>query len=413
MSFVADFHIHSKYSRATSPDMDLEHVAENARRKGLALMGSGDFTHPKWLAELRAKLTPLGAGGNGLFEYGGVTWILTTEVNNIYSKNGKGRRVHNILFAPSLEVVEEINKQLARYGSLDVDGRPILSFPCSRMAELLRKISHQVCVIPGHAWTPHYSVFGANSGFDSLEECFEDETPNIFAIETGLSSDPLMNWRLSRLDKVALISNSDAHSPAKLGREANVFDCELSYGGVMETIRSRDRGKFLMTYEFFPEEGKYHWDGHRDCGIVLPPQEAIRGGNLCPSCGKKLTIGVAHRVEELADRPEDYRPDHAIPFKHLVPLDEIISAALGVGTGSETVARPCEALVKDFGTEFDVLLKTSKEEIASCAGAKVAEAVIRVRKGQVKVDPGYDGVYGKIRLFDQVEKAEESQLGLF
>jgi len=410
MPFVADFHIHSKYSRATSQDMDLEHVVQSARNKGIGLLGSGDFTHPKWLAELKAKFTLLGVG---LYEYGGISWILTSEVNNIYSKNGKGRRVHNILFAPSLEVVEEINKQLSRYGALDVDGRPILSFPCSRMAELLRKISTQIAVIPGHAWTPHYSVFGANSGFNSLEECFEDETPHIFAIETGLSSDPLMNWRLSKLDRIALVSNSDAHSPAKLGREANVFDCELSYQGILEAIRTKDKSKFLMTYEFFPEEGKYHYDGHRNCGIVLPPQEAVRAKNLCPACGRKLTIGVAHRVEELADRPEDYHPENAIPFKHLVPLDEILSAALSVGTGTETVARQYEALIRDFGSEFEVLLKTSKEEISSCAGTKVAEAVVRVRKGQVKVDPGYDGVYGKIRLFDSEEKSEKSQLGLF
>ena len=420
MPFVADFHIHSKYSRATSPDMDLEHMARGARRKGIALLGTGDFTHPRWLAELRAKLTPLGApinpgqaGGAGLYEYEGVTWMLTSEVNNIYSKNGKGRRVHNILFAPSLAVVEEIAKQLARYGSLDVDGRPILSFPCSRMAELLRKISPEIAIVPGHAWTPHYSVFGANSGFDSLEECFEDETGHIFAIETGLSSDPLMNWRLSRLDPIALISNSDAHSPAKLGREANVFECGMSYEEIMEAIRTKDRAKFLMTYEFFPEEGKYHWDGHRDCGIVLSPEEALRGKNLCPACGRKLTIGVAHRVEELADRSLDYHPDGAIPFKHLVPLDEILSAALSVGTGSEAVARPYQTLVRDFGSEFEVLLRTSKDEIASCAGPKVAEAVMRVRRGQVKVDPGYDGVYGKVRLFDAEEKAEKSQLGLF
>ncbi len=408
--FVADFHIHSRYSRATSPDMDLEHVAESARRKGIALVGSGDFTHPKWLAELKAKLAPL---GNGLFEYEGVTWILTSEVNNIYSKNGKGRRVHNLLFVPSFDAGEEIAKQLARYGSLDVDGRPILSFPCSRMAELLRKISPEIAIVPGHAWTPHYSVFGANSGFDSLEECFEDETPHVFAIETGLSSDPPMNWRLSALDRLALLSNSDAHSPAKLGREANVFACGMSYEEIMEAIRSKDKTRFLMTYEFFPEEGKYHWDGHRDCGIVLSPPEALRGKNLCPACGRKLTIGVAHRVEELADRPEDYHPDGAIPYKHLVSLDEIISAALAVGTGSEAVARQYKALVRDFGTEFEVLLRTTKEEIASCAGAKIAEAVMRVRKGQVKVDPGYDGVYGKIRLFDQEGKAGESQLGLF
>jgi len=413
MPFVADFHIHSKYSRATSPNMDLEHLARSARRKGIALLGSGDFTHPQWLAELRAKLTPLGAGGNGLYEYGGVTWILTSEVNNIYTKSGKGRRVHNILFAPSLDTVEEVNRQLTRYGALDVDGRPILSFPCSRMAELLRKISPEIAIVPGHAWTPHYSVFGANSGFDSLEECFEDETGRIFAIETGLSSDPVMNWRLSKLDGITLLSNSDAHSPAKLGREANVFECEMSYAAILEAIRTKDKAKFLMTYEFFPEEGKYHYDGHRDCGIVLSPQEALRGKNLCPVCGRKVTIGVAHRVEELADRPLDYHPENAIPFKHLVPLDEIISAALAVGTGSEAVARQYEALVKDFGTEFEVLLKTTREEIASCAGAKIAEAVVKVRKGQVKVDPGYDGVYGKIRLFDAAEKAEESQLGLF
>jgi uncharacterized protein (TIGR00375 family) len=309
--------------------------------------------------------------------------------------------------------VDEIVKHFSRFGSLEVDGRPILSFFCSRMAELLRKISPQIAIVPGHAWTPHYSVFGANSGFDSLEECFEDEAQHVFAIETGLSSNPAMNWRLSALDKIALLSNSDAHSPAKLGREANVFECEMSYPAILGAVRSKDRSRFLMTYEFFPEEGKYHYDGHRDCGVVLPPAEAIKGKNLCPGCGRKLTIGVAHRVEELADRPEDYHPDHAIPFKHMVPLDEIISAALGMGTGSDAVARQYEALVRDFATELDVLIKVSKEEIASCAGAKIAEAVMRVRKGQVKVDPGYDGVYGKVHLFDQEAKAEEAQLGLF
>jgi uncharacterized protein (TIGR00375 family) len=314
--------------------MEVETLALWAKKKGIALLGTGDFTHPTYFAELRAKLEPL---GNGLFrlkkEDRGIHYILSTEVSNIYTQAGKVRRIHNLIFAPSFEVAEGIRAKLGNLGKLSSDGRPIFGFAAKELVKMVFDISPNCLIIPAHVWTPWFSVFGANSGFDSIEECFGEMASHIHVVETGLSSDPEMNWRLSALDSITLISNSDAHSPSRLGREANAFDCPLDYEEIAEALRTKDRKKLLFTIEFFPEEGKYHYDGHRQCDVVLPPSEAKARQNLCPVCQKRLTVGVMHRVEELADRPEGFIPRNAIPSIHLIPLEEIIAAALGVGWG--------------------------------------------------------------------------------
>ncbi len=398
MKFYADFHIHSRYSRATSPEMDLDHIAEWAKYKGLGLVGTGDFTHPAWFRELKLKLEPR---GNGLFHYKGVDFILTAEVSNIFSKNGRTRKIHNLVFAPSLEAAGEVNRRLRSHASLEVDGRPILPIYASRLVELVLKADPANFVVPAHIWTPHFSLFGSNSGFDAIEECYEDQTEHIFALETGLSSDPPMNWRLSALDRFSLISNSDCHSPAKLGREANAFDCELDYAAVREALRAKDRSKFLYTIEFFPEEGKYHYDGHKPCAVRMTPAECKRHKNLCPKCGKKATVGVLHRVDDLADRPEDEAPAGAIPCKHLIPLEEIIAAAKDMGTGTQTVLREYHKLITTFGSEFSILLETPESELVTATDRRIAEGIMRVRAGRVRVLPGYDGEYGEIRVFEE------------
>jgi len=410
MRFIADFHIHSKYSRATSPDMDLEHIAEWAQFKGLGLLGSGDFTHPAWLKELRFKLEPR---DNGIFHYRGLDFLLTAEVCNIFTKDGKSRKVHNIIFAPSFEVVETINRQLKRYSDLSMDGRPIVTLYDSRLVEMIRDVSPDCMVIPAHIWTPHFSLFGANFGFDSLEECYEDQTEHIHVMETGLSSDPAMNWRLTRLDKHSLISNSDAHSPSKLGREANVFDCDMDYKVICQALKRQDISRFLYTIEYFPEEGKYFHDGHRKCFSRLSPKESIENDNKCPVCGKKLTIGVMHRIEELADRPSGVKPSNAIPFRHLVPLEEIIAMAFGMGLGTQAVMQEYHKLIKAFGNEFTVLLEATKAELNEGTTNKIADGIVRVRQGKVNIIPGYDGEFGKLNIFDgdrrQSHKADEQE----
>src|SRR5512136_345672 len=357
MRFIADFHIHSKFSRATSKDMEVEILGRWAKKKGIALLGTGDFTHPTYFAELRSKLEPL---GNGLFRLKkgdqGIQYILTAEVSNIYSQDGKVRRIHTLLFAPGFEAVEAIQSKLGNLGKLSSDGRPIFTFSAKELAKMILNISGDCLVIPAHAWTPWFSIFGANSGFDSIEECFGELSPHIHAIETGLSSDPEMNWRLSALDSITLISNSDAHSPNRLGREANAFDCELDYREIAETIRKKDRKKLLFTIEFFPEEGKYHYDGHRDCGVIFSPSKTKANQYLCPSCHKKLTVGVLHRVEELADRPEGFIPKNAIPSIHLIPLEEIVAEALGVRVGTKSEEAEYERLIDKGGSEFQILL---------------------------------------------------------
>jgi len=413
MRFIADFHIHSKYSRATSKDMEVESLAQWAKKKGITLLGTGDFTHPTYYAELRSKLEPI---GNGLFRLRkndlGVYYILTTEVSNIYNQAGKVRRIHNIIFAPSLEVVENINSKLGNFGKLSSDGRPIFGFSAKDLVKMILDISPDCLVVPAHAWTPWFSIFGANSGYDSIEECFGEMSKYIYVIETGLSSDPEMNWRLSLLDGITLISNSDAHSPNRIGREANVFNCSLDYREIVEALKNKDRKKFLFTIEFFPEEGKYHFDGHRNCGVIFSPSQTRMHNYICPNCNKKLTIGVMHRVEELSDRPEGYVPKNAIPSIHLIPLEEIIAEAMGYKVGTKAVEMEYDKLIEKGGSEFQILLDLSPDELKSFVPPRILEGIIRMRQGKVSIIPGHDGVYGKISLFPEKEEMK-GQMKLF
>ena len=409
--FVADFHIHSKYSRATSKNMDVPNLAKWARCKGVTLLGSGDFTHHLWLEELRHYLQPLPE--KGLFIYNGVYFILSVEVSNIFSQNGKVYRVHNVIMAPSLQMVREINRMLSFHGNLSSDGRPILGISCKQLAKELFDISDDIMFIPAHIWTPWFSVFGSNSGFNSLEEAFGEYADKITALETGLSSDPPMNWRLSALDKYSLVSNSDAHSPSRIGREANVFDCELNYWEIKKVLETKDAGKFLYTIEFFPEEGKYHYDGHRNCNIRLHPKDTKKYNGLCPVCGKPLTKGVLYRVDELADRPEGFIPEGAAGYKSLVPLDEIIAETKGMDKKSKTVEREYFSLISEFGSEFDILVNVPKEELFSKMPLRVAEGIKRVRDRQLEILPGFDGEYGMIKIFNEGDRREKRQMTLF
>jgi len=407
MEFVADFHIHSRYSRATSKEMNLETLEKWAGIKGIKILGTGDFTHPQWIKELKEKLEPV---ESGLFKLknsnSDVRFLLTTEVSCIYSKKGKVRKIHIIIFAPFLNIVEKINTRLAWIGNLNADGRPILGLDAKELLKIVLNVSEDCLIVPAHIWTPWFSLFGSKSGFDSIEECFEEYSKYIFAAETGLSSDPAMNWRLSALDRITLISNSDSHSPAKIGREANVFDTEISYYEMAKAIKEKDSKKLLYTIEFFPEEGKYHYDGHRLCGISFSPKESNKYNNLCPHCGKPLTIGVLNRVEQLADRPEGFKPQNSIPFKRLIPLEEIIADALNVLPGTMQVEREYKNLIKNFVNEFNVLLKTKKEDLEKVTMPKIVEGIIKTREGKVFIEPGYDGVYGKIKIFSQAEEKE-------
>lgn len=405
--FIADFHIHSKYSRATSKEMDIEHLVRWAKLKGIDLLGTGDWTHHLWLEELKNKLEPL---NNGLFIYQGVRFILTTEVNNIYFKYGRNRRIHNLIFAPSFRVVDEVNSVLSSYGNLAADGRPTLGLGSAELARIVFDICPDCFLVPAHAWTPWFGLFGSQTGFDKIEECFDKETPNIYALETGLSSDPAMNWRWSELDRFALISNSDAHSPNRLGREANVFDCKMDYYEIIDALKKKDNRRFLSTIEFFPQEGKYHFDGHRNCNICFSPSETKARGNICPKCGKPLTVGVMNRVEQLADRPENFQPEGAIPFKSLIPLDEIIADAHNTGKETVGVQREYLSLTQGFGNEFNILLSMPEEQIKKELPQRIGEGIIKIRKGEVDIRPGYDGEYGRIKIFSEREKKKQMSL---
>jgi uncharacterized protein (TIGR00375 family) len=411
---IADFHIHSKYSRATSREMDVTVLDKWAKIKGIDLLGTGDFTHPVYFAELREKLEPT---GNGLFRLKGqsdsVHFMLTTELNHIYSDKGKTRRVHMMVFAPSFQVVEKIIASLSGWGKLASDGRPILKFSIKQLVKMVLDISDACMLIPAHIWTPWYSLFGDQSGYDSMEEAFGEWAPHIHAVETGLSSDPAMNWRLSALDHVALISNSDAHSPSKLGREANLFDCEMDYQAITDVLRTKDRRRFLKTIEFFPEEGKYHYDGHRNCDVLFSPKETKAHQGTCPVCGRPVTVGVMNRVETLADRAEGFSPDQPIPFIRLVPLQEIIAEALGLGTETTGVVREYERLIEKGGSEFHILLDLPNEELATFVPGKILEGILRVHDGNVHIRPGYDGLYGEVKIFGEEENGEGSQMALF
>jgi uncharacterized protein (TIGR00375 family) len=388
--------------------MCIEEIARFAKIKGLNLVGTGDFTHPTWFKELRGSLVP--ESETSLYkpakDVGStVRFMVTTEVSTIFPYKNEYKKVHHIILSPSLETAAQINDRLSKYGNLASDGRPTLSVDAAHLVEEVMEVSAENMVFPAHAWTPWFSVFGAFSGFDSMEECYQDMTKHIHALETGLSSDPPMNWRLSRLDRFTLVSNSDSHSfwPWRIGREANVFEMEKpSYKEVTEAIRLKDARRFKFTIETDPAYGKYHWTGHRNCHVSLSSQGAAKLGNVCPVCRRKLTKGVEQRVEELADRPENFKPDDAIGFKHLLPLSEIIAAVLGVDSPSvQKVWSIYNPLVEKFTDEYTVLIDVSKEDLSRVAGEEIAEAVVRVREGRAHVVPGYDGVYGQLILKEQ------------
>ena len=389
--------------------MEVKTLAQHARLKGVSLLGTGDITHHLWLEELKDSLKD---SGNGLFEYAGVNFILTGEISSIYSKAGRVRKIHNIIFAPSFDIVDKINTALSGYGNISSDGRPIIGIDAKDLAEVLFGISREIFLVPGHIWTPWFSLFGSKSGFDSIEECFEEYAKDIYALETGLSSDPGMNWRWSKLDRFSLISNSDSHSPQKIARECNVFDTEMGYKSIIDALKSKDRKKFLYTIEFFPEEGKYHYDGHRNCNVRFAPSETRKHNNICPACRKALTVGVMNRVEELADRPEGFVPENAIPYKKMVPLSEIIADVFGLSDNSKAVESEYRAIVPRLGTELEILTELNSDELLSKLPQKIAKAIINVRNGNVNILPGFDGEYGKIEILKK-EIEEEKQLDLF
>ncbi len=396
--FFADLHIHSKYSRATSKRMNPLELDRVARQKGIKVLATGDFTHPAYLDELEEQLEPAEPGLYVPKERpDGTRFMLTAEIANIFTQGGKGRRIHTVVCAPEFEVAREIQKALAGMGNIESDGRPIFGFPVKELVRLVMDISPRCFVIPAHIWTPWFSLFGAKSGFDSVEECFEEQSEHIYALETGLSSDPQMNWRLSALDRFVLVSNSDAHSPAKVGRECNLFSCQLSYDAMIEAMKEPAKG-FAGTVEFFPEEGKYHYDGHRACGVCLPPAETRRLNGICPVCGGRLTIGVLHRVEDLADREEGFVPPSALPNVHLVTLLESIMEALGSKSAGKKVMQTYDAMIEMGGNEMEILLWKDLDDLAQVASDEILLCLERMRAGKISIRPGHDGLYGEIHL---------------
>jgi uncharacterized protein (TIGR00375 family) len=417
MQIIADFHIHSYLSRATSKSMNIEEISRNGKLKGLGLIGTGDFTHPVWFAQIKEKLgNNETEGGSGIFEFDDMNWILTGEIATIYTQDNKTRKVHHVIHAPSIEVVEQINDALQKYGKLQADGRPILTGMTSpEFVETLMKISTDILVYPAHAWTSWFGVIGEFSGFDSLEECYQEQIKHIHALETGMSSDPLMNWRVSSLDNFTLLSNSDSHSPWvwRIGREANVFELnKLTYKAINDAIIKKDPKRLKFTIEVEPSYGKYHFTGHRKCGINIHPKEALKFDNKCPICRRKLTIGVMQRVEKLAQRAEGFKPDNAIPFKSLLPLYEVISSVTGVNRlYSKPVIEQQDRLIEKFGNEFNILLDAPKEELLKATSEKIADAIIKTRNGEVKYIPGYDGVYGvPVFSYEEYDKLKKKQV---
>lgn len=431
MKFIADFHIHSKYSRATSGEMDLIGIDKWAKIKGIKVIGSGDFTHPEWLKYLEQNLEPAEQGLFKLKKISSATrFVLTAEISCIYStraaaktqaenllswpKKEKVRKIHLLILAPSFKIVKKINARLGRIGNLKSDGRPILGINAKELVKIILDASDNCLIVPAHIMTPWFSVFGSKSGFDSLEECFEEYTDHIFAAETGLSADPSMLWAMPAGRKLTLISNSDAHSPSKLGREANVFEAELNYFSIIKAIKTKDKSKFLYTVEFFPEEGKYYFDGHRNCHIRFSPQESKKHKGVCPVCGKRLTIGVLSRVEELSDRPPGTKLETAIPYKSLVPLEEIIADSLKQSVNTKQVKKRYYELIGKLGSEFNILLDTAENDLKQACRPEISRAIIKVRQGKVIKEPGYDGLFGKIRIFEQEDSQKRfSQKNLF
>jgi len=397
MEIIADLHIHSSHSRATGKELNLVNLEKWAKIKGVGLLGTGDFTHPKWIEEIKNSLSEDGSGV--LKSENGFPFILSTEISLIYTDMGKGRKIHHIVLAPDLDVVGKITEWLLTKGRVDYDGRPIFKILSDEFVERLKSIDERIEIIPAHIWTPWFSLFGANSGYDRIKDCFKDMTKHIFALETGLSSDPAMIARVSDLDKYTLVSNSDLHSfwPWRIGREANVFELkELTYGALIKTMKTREG--FVETIEVDPSFGKYHWTGHRNCHVNLPPKKAMEFKNICPVCKKQLTVGVEQRVNELADRDEEYVKKDPILFKRMIPLSELLSAVLKKGVSTKTVWAQYHKLVNKERSEYEVLRNTSKEELIKLTDEKISELILRNREGNIKIIPGFDGVYGVPQL---------------
>jgi len=437
MQLIADLQLHSKYSRAVSPDMVIPIMTEWGEKKGIDLMATGDWTHPLWFRELESNLEE---AGEGIYKLKGsqkkTRFFLSGEISSIYTDGGRGRRVHTLFFAPSLAVVKKINEELVKRGAnLMSDGRPITGLSCQQLCEIVWGADERVLVVPAHAWTPYFAVYGSKSGFNSIEECFGKYADKIYAIESGLSSDPAMNWRISDLDRRAIVSFSDAHSPKKLGREATVFSGnfkdEVTFndiaGAISERFLGKNSGRLKISYtiEFHPEEGKYHYTGHRSCKVVQSPEETRTKGIICHVCGKSLTVGVEHRVDELAHGREPLKAvkkisEHGVvgyyhptdptrpPYIMTVPLHEILAEALSTGVASKKVDALYESLITEFGTEFNVLLKTDLEAVAKTAGERVVEGLKKVRSGEIVVNPGYDGVFGVVKIWPSPDEKKDA-----
>lgn len=415
MKTVLDLHIHSKYSRACSPQLTLENIDKTCREKGISIMATGDFTYPAWMKSIEEESEEI--GNTGLYKLktsadSVVKFILSTEVSLIYKDNGKARRVHIMITAPNLKAVKELNKQLDKNYNIRSDGRPILGMSCPDLVKLCLNIDPKFLIYPAHIWTPWFSMFGSKSGFNTIEECFHDQTEYIYAYETGLSSDPAMNWRLSQLDNLTLLSSSDAHSLPNLAREANVFDLsdKPTYNEIYEIIKTHDKKRILYTIEFWPEEGMYHIDGHRACNFSCTPEESKKLKNICPVCGKELVIGVLNRVTELADRPEGFKPESAVPYRQAVELDKIICEAFDIKSrNSKEVLAMHHKMIKNLGPELDILLEMPLEKIKAQAPTEVIEGIRRMREGELYIQPGFDGQYGVVKIFSPKEKAKRQK----
>lgn len=420
MRFIADLHIHSHYSMATSKQLNPEYLDYWARIKGIGLIATGDFTHYKWIAELKEKLEPAEEGlfrlrpelriklpfENSAFEHSEVRFILSAEISNIYKKNGKVRKVHNLIYAQSFDVVEKMQAQLSKIGNITSDGRPILGLDSRNLLELALECSPDIFFVPAHIWTPWFSVLGEKGGFNSIEECFGDLSGHIYALETGLSTNPALNWMCSFLDKYTLLSNSDAHSPDRLGRNANVLNCDFSYTNVIEAIKNGDGKTFIGTIDFYPQEGKYHYDGHRKCNVRWNPVETLKHRAICTVCGKRVVVGVASRIAQLSDRTDIIKRPNRRDFYSIIPLPEILAEITGTGESSKKVKQLYFDLLAKCGSEFDILLNHPLEYIYKTGGVLVAEAIKRMRNGEVIIHEGFDGEYGVIKVFQPGETTE-------
>lgn len=418
MPFIADFHVHSYHSRATARNMDVENLYISAQLKGITVIGTGDFTHPGWVSELKEKLVFC---ENGLFKLkpdiarvcdekvpllcrSPVFFMLTTEISNIYKKKGKTRKNHNLIFVPDLHAASRISSKLSSIGNLESDGRPILGLDAKNLLDILLKTTDRGFFVPAHIWTPWFSLLGSKSGFNSVQDCFEDLTPHICALETGLSSDPLMNRRVSELDRFTLISNSDAHSPSKLGREANIFDTDLNYDSIIDAMKSGNPDHFLGTLEFYPEEGKYHHDGHRKCDIVFDPEQTRLHNNICPVCKKPLTLGVLNRVDELCDRPQGFKPEKKHFYIKLTSLVHVLSEIYGMGPASKKVLKEYRSILEKLGPELNVLKSIPLKKIEKEQSWILKESIKRMRENDVQVIPGFDGKFGRVKIFKNGEQ---------